>query len=228
MAPKRLKTPTLLDVLFSIIVEPSATTQRLLSITPPPHLFTTLFLFLCVCIAPPLAQVGSKVPNSDIPQVIPAILTVVLTLILTTIFAKTALTALRTHCSLRAVGSNLIYASAPLITLMVVILVANQLISGELSLLTFLGTASADNADVVVGTYPLIFRIAILLCLTVLSSGYASLTRATLFPGFLMALGTIPLILGSFVVALTLIDLAIPDSSIGTIRFLETFLLWPR
>lgn len=227
MAPKRLKTPSLLDVLFSIIVEPNSTTQRLLSITPPPHIFTTLFLFLCVCIAPPLAQVGSKVPNTDIHQVIPAILTVILTFIFTTIFARTALTAFHAHCSLLAVGSNLVYACAPLITLMVVVLAANQAISGELSLLTFLGTGSADNADVVVGTYPLIFRIAMVLCLAVLSCGYSSLTRASLFPGVLMAAGTIPLILGSLVVALTLIDVVIPDASIGTIRFLETFLLWP-
>jgi hypothetical protein len=149
------------------------------------------------------------------------VLTVILTIVLSAIFIRTALKALQVRCRLAPIVANLIYTTAPLTTLMTVTLFANHLVSGELSLLYALGTGTTQDSDVVVKTFPMVLRIALALSLVVLACGYRFIARSSLVPALLMAVGTIPLILGSFVVSMTLIDIFIRDASIGTIRFFE-------
>jgi hypothetical protein len=117
----------------------------------------------------------------------------------------------------------LVYATAPCTTILVALLLANKVTSGDLSLLGVIASGFGDHSNVVVRIFPTMLMIAQALAFLTLSQSLRALTHSSLGVSLLLGIIAIPLILGSFIIALTATDLVFPSSSPVTIQFFSSY-----
>ena len=226
MVKKRVRTPGLLDILFSILVEPRGTTYRLLASEPyPPKVLTTFTLFIALCIAPPLLNLRDLSELQDrLPMIAITLSTTILTLSLTSFFSFMGLRALNSYTSPFQIIASIAYATTPFITLLSVLWCTNQILEGDLTAVNFIATGLASSGDLAIAVLPTSLRIAAGLALIIMTCCYRHLVGASLSVGLLLAVATVPLLLGSFIVSASIFDLIAPYSSANTIRFFSGFL----
>ncbi len=217
--------PSLLDVLVSALVDPRGVTKQLFAYDGlPPWVISTLTLFTCTCIvAPFLYSPDSAHLSAQLAQALPSVITTLLTFVCTSLFLLVILMSLNMLSEAYRTFSTLVYATAPFITIMGAMLLANKVLHGDLSLLGYLMTGGVPTGEVIPSFFPIAMRVGALSSIVILSQSLRAVTNSSFGVGMLLAVTTIPLVLGSFVVALTATDLIFPNSSTTTIRFFSTY-----
>ena len=222
---KKQKKPGLLDVLLSMLIDPRGVTRRLFAAKGHyPWVFTTFILFICTCIvAPVIYKPGVDYRTADTSHLAPLLTATGLTVACTTFFLMVGLHALNVRRSPYSVFSALVYASAPFTTTLASLLVADKILFGDLFILGFLATGFAPEDDFLAKLFPVMMLVASSLSLIILSQSIRAISRSSLSVAVMMGVATIPLLLGSFVVALTITDFAYPRSSPSTIQFFSNY-----
>lgn len=225
MAAARRRRPRLLDVLVSTLIDPRGTTHDLLNWHEgPPHVLACLFLFCSAVIAPPfLYQPDGSISQAAMIALYATLLTTLITLALTTCFVTMLFRALRLSPSIDATFSALVYSSAPIITLMGAIYLTNYAMEGRLSILQFLTTGYARPNDWLLQMFPKLFKLFCLLSFVVFGNCIRAIYRSSITSGVLIAAVCIPLLLGSFIVALSLTEVCFAGSSEQVITFFRSF-----
>jgi hypothetical protein len=225
MATSRRKRPRLLDLFLAIVVDPRGTMYELLHWHEgPPHVLTALFLFCTVVITPPLLyQPEGIIDQKAILALYASLVTLLLTLAFATFFATMFFRALHLPASPGAVFASIVYSSAPITTLMGAMYLCNYLLEGRLSILQFLATGYARPDEWLLHVFPNLFRIFCGLSFILFASAVRALYRSSLISGYLIAAVSVPLLLGSFIVALSLTEACFPGSSEHVIHFLRAF-----
>jgi hypothetical protein len=221
------KKPGLLDALLSVTVDPRGTTSLLLnSPGSPPFGLTMLGLFLGLyVVAPLLYQGGSVSIISSLQSLAPVLLASILTFLLASFFMVMGLQILGVRRSMRMTLAILAYCTSPLVSLMLLASAASLIMYGAPTVTMFLASGYAAPDDAVVQVFPYLLKITGLLSLVILTQALRSITTSSLTVSLLAALCSIPLILGAFVIALTLTDVAFPQSSPRTIALYQSMIL---
>ena len=224
---KRSQKTGLLDILFSMLIDPRGVTRQLLNPrSAPPWAITTFLRFLATCVAAPL--VYSNLVNVGTVQLqgaLPALLATTLTLLCSTFFLSLFLDALAIRRSYYSVFSALSYATAPCTSVLLAMLLVNKATLGNFSLLTSIASGFFNQGEMVAKIFPTISLLSIGLALIVLSQSLRALSNSSLSVSLLLAIFAIPLVLGSYIVALTTTDLFFPRSSETIIRFFSSYLI---
>lgn len=226
MPQARTRKPSLMDVLVSLMVDPRGVTRQLFAYDrSPPWTLTTLSLFMCTCVVAPLMYTPSKeIPAPLANHLGPAITAALLTILCTSFFLLMALRSLNVRGITYRTFSSVVYATAPFITILSALLILNKVLYGDLSLLGSLALGIAPQGNSVLAIFPAAMRIAALFSLAILGQCLRVITNSSFSVGILLALSSLPLLLGSFIVALTVTDFIFPQSSADTIRFFAGYL----
>lgn len=217
--------PGLLDVLLSLLVDPRGTAKQLFGYGGrPPWVFTTLTLFMCTCIvAPLLYNPNPGIPTEQAKTLPPVVMATLGTIVLTTFFLFVVLRVLNLPSSMYRAFASLIYSSVPFITTLAALLIVNKIANNDLSLLGSLVAAKAPEGRIIAAVFPTAIKIAAVCSLLVLAQALRSLTNSSGTVGLLLAIVTLPLLLGAFIVALTATELLFPDTSVDTIRLFSGY-----
>jgi hypothetical protein len=225
MAAARRTRPRLLDIFLAIVVDPRGTMRELLHWHEgPPHVFAALFLFCTVVITPPLLyQPDGIIDQKVILGLYSTLATVFITLALTTFFVTMFFRALHLPSSPSTVFASIVYASAPITTLMGGVYLINYLLEGRLSILQFLSTGYARPDEALLLMFPNLIKIFCFLAFILFAGGVRALYRSSAVSAYLIAATCIPLLLGSFLVAASLTEACFPGSSEQVIGFFRAF-----
>lgn len=216
-------------VMLSCLADPRTAMVRLLSKeTHLPFTFTSAALFFAICIAPALTAASDQKEIFDINLFFSVTLTGALTVALTSILLWVILkTVGRGPISLRKSFACLAYSSAPMTTIMLVILIMNIVLQGDITVATFVATGQVNAGDFIIQIFPYITIISLLLSYITLSYGLSAAAQASLGAGLMTASITIFLMLGSFVLSLHFHEFMLPLSSSQIIGFFSGFLAFP-
>lgn len=223
-AKKRPLNP--LDIFFSLAVDPNGTLRRAFSNSEsPPLLITTLCLFLAGVILPPLVQTPEAFQNKTQAMLIEAVLTTtVLSIVSTgllTIFAFRIF-----HGSARPINvfAIWVYTFAPITTVMIILFILNKLIHGELTILTFISSGYYRKTDIVVALLPYALRFGALISFLVFSTGTSIILGVSRSLAILVASMCIPILLGSYVLAVTISEYLYPGMAPQVNSFFAGFI----
>lgn len=225
MAKQRIRPPGILDILISALVDPQGTMTRLL-VTPkyPPHLVTCLFFICCIVIAPPILYSPDGTINTTHTNLLVAtLLAAFLTLCLAGFFQSMATRALGAQQSIFSLFCAMIYSFTPFVTVMVFFYVATYWMQGHISILQYLTTGFASQSDALVQFFPTTVKITVLVCFVLFSNAIRVLMRSSLSSAALIAAVCVPLIMGSFVVSLSIEELLLPGISSKVIGVFASF-----
>jgi hypothetical protein len=225
MAAAQNRKPSLLDVLVSQLVDPRGVTKQLfLHKGTQPWVLTTLILFTCTCVVAPLLYSPSKdIPAPLANYVGPVVMSALLTLLFTSLFLVIFLHSLSARGNAYRVFAALVYATAPFVTVLSALLLTNKIVYGDLSLLSMIAFRVAHTDNFFVTIFPSAMRLAALLSVISLAQSLRTITNSSFAVGLLLGFSTLPLLLGSFIVALTVTDFIVPGSSPTTINFFSAY-----
>jgi hypothetical protein len=220
------KKPGLLDALLSVTVDPRGTTSLLLnSPGSPPYGLTVLSLFLVLYVIAPLLHQGSGVSTiANLNSLAPVLIASVLTFLFASFFIFMGLQVLGSPRPLRTTLAVLGYCTSPLVSLMLLAIAASFVMRGSPTVIMFLASGYAAPDDAVAQVVPYLLKITVLLSLMILTQAMRAITNSSLALSALAALCCIPLILGAFVIALTLTDKVFPQSSSRTIFMYQSMI----
>lgn len=213
MARSQRKPLSLLDIFLTLAVDPRGVLTRAFHVHGiPPYILPTICLFILVCILPPLITAPDALENPQHLNLIKGIIfTSLLTIILTSALLATSVKLLHSAAKTLQVFSLIIYALAPITTVMAILYGLNKMFQGELTILTFILTGYRRSSDFIVMLYPFAMRIAALLSLYTISHGLAIIVQVTKLLGLFMGILTLPLLLGSFVISLYITEIIYPN-----------------
>jgi hypothetical protein len=227
---KKTRKPNILDPLVVSIVDPKGTAIRLIKPNAyPPYSLTTLIAFMCVVILPTLLYGPIYFNGSaDLKLTYSVILTTLLT-----IFITITLTSFMAHASnvqrpFGRVLAAIAYSTAPVTVIFATLLLASKIFMGNLPLLMFISTGTSLPYDKVNQIFPFALRISLVISLFNLAQSLSVAARGGLGLGVVMAILTIPVILGSFVMGLWLTELIYPGASVDAIAFFTGFMAYPK
>jgi hypothetical protein len=118
----------------------------------------------------------------------------------------------------------MIYAFTPFVTVMAFFYAATYWMQGHISILQFLTTGFVSQQDVLVRFFPTVAKVTCLVCFILFTNGIRALMRSSLSSATLIAAICVPLIMGSFVVSLSIEELLVPGISSHVISFFASFL----
>lgn len=226
MAKKRSRPPGILDILVSALVDPKGTMRLLLVDSPyPPHVLTSLFFLGCVVIAPPVLYTpDGAVGTPQILLLTATVLTALLTIALAGFFQSMATRALSSEQPILPLVCAMIYAFTPFVTLMAFFYIATYWNQGHISVLQFLTTGYSSQHDKLVQFFPTAVQITCFVSYALFTNGIRALMHSSLSSAALVAAICVPLVMGSFVVALSLAELVLPGVSSKVIGVFAAFL----
>ena len=219
---------SLLDTLLSLPADPSGMMRHLLRERrmPPYMVLAPLSTFL-VLVAPTLWYQYRFQLNPVLPQVTYAIIgTVVLTLISFSFFMTVLFKVLLLDVSSWKIVAASLYSIAGLIPFMLAYYLGNFLASGQLSILRFLATGRIDNQDWFLGIFPTCAKVALGFSFFLFVNAVRAITNSKTLSALSMSVLSIPVLIGSFAVSLTIIDVVFKDTGVEVYHFF-TNLLYP-
>lgn len=191
----------------------------------PPHLLTSLFFLGCIVIAPPiLYSPDGTIGTVHMTLLVATLLTALFTLILAAFFQAMATRALGAQQSMFSLFCAMTYAFTPFVTVMAFFYVATYWTQGHISVLQFLTTGFVSHQDMLVKFFPTVIKLTGLVCFILFMNGIRALMSSSLSSAALIAAICIPLIMGSFVVSLSIEEFILPSISSKVIGFFGTFL----
>ncbi len=226
MAQSQRKALSLLDVFLTLFVDPRGVLTRAFHVHGiPPYILPTTCLFMLICLLPPLMTAPDALESSQHLTLVKGILfTSLLTIILTSILLATSVKLLHSSANTLQVFSLIIYALAPLTTVMAILYGLNKGLQGELTLLTFIMTGYARSSDYLVMLFPFAIRLGALVSLYSVSCGLAVILNLTKLLGFFLGILTLPLLLGSFIISLYITEMIYPGLTPQIVSFFNGFL----
>jgi len=230
--PRRMisikKKLSLLDTLISIPIDPAGTMRHLLRERRyPPYLVLAPLCTFFVLVAPTLWHQHHRGLYSALPEINYAIaMTVVLTLIWFSLLMSVLLKLLLLNVSPGKMWAASLYCLASLIPFMGAFYLGNFLTSGHLSVLEYLATGESNHSDWFLKLFPICAKAALLFSFFIFVNAVRALTNTKFISAFSMAVLGIPVLIGSFVVSLTMSDVLFQDTGMEVYRFF-THLLKP-
>jgi len=225
---KRKKPPGISEAILASVVDPRGTMHRLLVQSErPPYILATLLFFLIVCIAPVLLYRSYLGDALDAELIGCVSSTLALTFIITCCLVTSSAHAIGSNIYLRSLAA-LVYSLAPMTAIMGIMLLANRISQGSPTLVMFIALGTTQPNDLITEIFPYAFRASLGLAFLTLAYGLAAVMRGTLGIGLFMAALALILLLGSFVVGLTITDIIYPLTSSRTIDFFARYLAYPR
>lgn len=229
MPPIKHNRPSPSATLLGVTADPRGTMERLLTRSRDPFFVILAPLaLLLVCIAPPLLQRAQSATGLHDGEFFSAVA-------ITTAVTAFSLSLLLTF-SVHAVGGKknylravvaLAFSSVPITAVIGMLIVTGRLYTGSFSVVTFLATGMTMRGDLALEIFPYVVRASLVLAFITLAYGLRTIARSSLALGILMASFTIPLLIGSFIIGLTVTDLIHPATSSRTIEFFARFLAYP-
>ena len=212
---------SLLDTLISIPIDPAGTMRHLLRERRyPPYLILAPLATFSVLVAPTLWYQHYMGLHSALPEIHYAIaMTVVLTLIWFSLLMSVLLKLLLLNVAPGKMWAACLYCLASLIPFMGAFYLGNFLASGRLSVLEYLATGQANRSDWFLELFPTCARAALFFSFFLFVNAVRALTNTKLVSAFSMALLGVPVLIGSFVVSLTISDVLFQDTGPEVYRF---------
>lgn len=229
MSLKKQKKLHFSEALFGSVADPSGTMERLLTNKHrPPYTVLTTTLFVCICIVPPLVLNSNHGGTTLDRELVGSVaMTTLITLVLVSLFSSFSVHAIGIRRGYMRTIAVLAYSLAPITLVMVVLSVINWFLQGSFSVLTFVAHGSFVPGDLSTLVFPHAFRGSLALAFIALAFGLRTVTRGSFSMGAVMAALTVVLLLGSFVISLTIVDLAYPSASSRTIEFFARYFAYP-
>jgi len=226
MARKRIRPPGLLDILVSALVDPKGTMRLLLVDSKfPPHLITSVFFLGCVVIAPPIFYTPDGiVGTTQVTHLVETLMTIFLTLFLAAFFQSMTTRALGGQVAMFSLTCAMIYAFTPFVSVLAFFYASTYWTQGHISVLQFLTTGFVSQHDALVQFFPTACKLTCLVSFVLFANGVRALMRSSLSSAVLVAAICVPLLMGSFIVALSLQELMLPGLSANVIDFFGAFL----
>lgn len=220
---------SLLDTVISTPIDPAGTMRHLLRERRyPPYLVLAPLSTFLILVAPSLWYQHYLGLQSAAPEINYAItVTVVLTLIWFSLLMSVLFKLLLLTVSPGRMWAATLYCLASLIPFMLAFYLCNFLASGHLSILGYLATGHGDKSDWILELFPTFAKVGIAFSFFLFVNAVRALTNAKFISAFSMAVLAIPVLIGSFVVSLTMADVLFPDTGVEVYRFF-THLLNPR
>jgi hypothetical protein len=221
---------SLLDTIISLPMDPSGMMKHLLRDRRyPPYLVLAPLSTFFVIVAPTLWYQHYTGNQSAIPEINYAItMTVVLTLIWFSLLMSVLFKLLLLEVSSGKIWAASLYCLAGLIPFMLAFYLGNFLASGHLSILEFLATGRINKSDWFLELFPTSAKVALAYSFFLFVNAVRALTGAKLVSAFSMAVLAIPVLIGSFVVSLTISDILFQDTGAEVYRFFTNLLTSPR
>lgn len=222
---KKQKRPGILDALITIMIDPSGTIFHLLDNRRwPPHILLLLILFSLICVAPPfLYSVDGVTNQGNLSALGTTLITILFTLVLSSGFFTVLISTLKAPVRWVIAFGTLVYALTPITVSTAAVYFCNYLTTGYLSIVQSLAFGGVTHRDWVVSIFPYTFKLSGLLGCLILAQGSRVLCRTSLSSGILLGAFYIPLLMGSFVVCASTVEVWAPSSSEATIRFFRSF-----
>lgn len=226
MAKKRTRSPGILDILISALVDPRGTMEQLLVTSKyPPHLLASMFFLGCIVVAPPiLYSPDSTIVMGQVKLLVATFITVLLTLSLAAFLQSMATRALGAEQPMFSMFCAMVYSFTPFVTVMAFYYAATYWTQGHLSVLQFLTTGFASQHDILVKFFPTAAKVTCLVCFVLFTNGIRALMRGSLSSASLIAAICVPLIMAGFVVSLSIEELILPGEASRVIDFFASFL----
>jgi hypothetical protein len=230
MPPRKAKRPALSEALFASIVEPRLTMRRLLAQDEaPPHLVAIALLFFLVCILPVLLLAGYQNRiNPDYEIMTGVLLTTTVSVVLCATLAPFGIRAFGARNRYFRSIAALIYCTTPITVTMAIFCIASRLLTGKFATLEFLAFGFAQSNDLITEIFPYVFRASLVVAAAILINGLRTIGRSSYYVGAVSAVITVMLLLGSFIIGLTITDLVYPSLSTRTIEFFARYFSYPR
>jgi hypothetical protein len=229
MPPRKSKKPRLFEVLFSSVSDPGGSMEQLLVKSPHPfHAILTTVVFLSVCIAAPLALGSYRGDYFDGELIGGVTVTTLLTLFFVSIFTALSVHAIGIRRAHMRTVAALAYSLAPMTLIIAVLAAISWALQGSCTILTFVAHGASLHDDLTTTIFPHVFRGSLALTFITLTFGLRTVTRGSLGMGAAMAALSFVLLLGSFVIGLTITELVLPQSSSRTIEFFWRYFAYPR
>ncbi len=221
---------SLLDIFFTLGVDPGGVLMRAYNAHRfPPYVLTTLCMFLLVCILPPLITAPDALESSAQILLLRGILvTTAITIISTSIFITICVNLFHKSASNIAVVSLFVYSLAPITTTLGLLYVLNKLFQGDLTILTFILSGFSRPSDNIVAIFPYAIRLGALVSFCILSRGFMINLKGSRLLGVFAAIMTVPIILGSYIIALSLNEILHPNLAPQVNSFFWGFLQFPH
>jgi hypothetical protein len=222
------KKRTLLDTLVSLPLDPAGMMRHLLRERRyPPYLILAPLSTFLVLVAPTLWYQHYMGLQSAVPEINYAIsMTVVLTLIWFSLLTSVLFKLLLLNVSPGKLWAASLYCLTGLIPFMLAFYLGNYLTNGHLSILGYLATGHAHNSDWFVELFPTCATWALVFCFYLFVNAVRALTNTKLVSAISMSVLAIPVLIGSFVVSLTISNIIFEDTGLEVYRFF-THLLHP-
>jgi hypothetical protein len=220
---------SLLDTLIATPFNPAGTMRHLLRERRyPPYLIIAPLSTFLVLVAPTLWYQHYMGFQSGPPEINYAIaLTVVLTLIWFSLLMSVLFKLLLLTVSPGKLWAASLYCLAGLIPFMLAFYLGNYLASGQVSILQFLATGHAEESDWFIELFPNSAKVALAFSFLLFVNAVRALTNSRFISALSMSVLGIPVLIGSFVVSLTMSNILFPDTGVEVYRFF-TNLLYPE
>lgn len=212
---------SLLDTLISIPIDPAGMMRHLLKERRyPPYLVLAPLSTFFVIVAPTLWYQHYIGGQSSSPELNYAItVTVVLTLIWFSLLTSVLFKLLLLDVPPGKIWAASLYCLASLIPFMCAYYLGNFLASGHLSILGYLATGRADSSDWFLELFPTCATFALAFSFFLFINAVRALTNTRFISAFSISVLALPVLVGSFVVSLTIADIIFQDTAMEVYRF---------
>jgi hypothetical protein len=230
IAPKKTsRRPSIVEPLLISIADPKGTANRLIKPNDyPPYGITLILIFLCVCVSPPLVYAPIYYEGGvDTKKTATVLTSTIMTISLLVILLSFIAHACNVKRPFGKIFASVAYCTAPLTIIFATLLLANKILMGNLTLLTFISNNLSLLTDLISHIFPFALRIALAVSLFNLSQFLSAASRGGLGLGIVLALLTVPLLLGSFVASLWIIESFDRSASYDVITFFSNFMAYP-
>lgn len=215
----------LLDVLLALPSDPAGMMRHLLRERKTPPFIGWLPLLLVLILAsPPLYYQHSLGMNLMERTVVASIaFTTIVTFLAFNLFTTVLFKVLAINVTPIKIFANTLYALTPLIPFMLGFYLADYIVSGELALLRYMASGIISYDDWLTPLFPTAMKLTLCICLAVFAYGIKALGTTTTLSAFALMLLCLPILVGAFLVAVTLANSLFPDTGIEVFRFFRSF-----
>jgi hypothetical protein len=229
MPTKDLKSKKLISLpqaLLAPIVDPLGAITKLIDQPGgPPHTFSLLFLFIAICLAPPLFYTsfdGTKLV--DRVYLFSVANTSFFCGLLTLVLVLFSTRAISSHSSLKDAFAVLVYSTTPATLFMLLIISGSYLLNGDLGVVRSLAAGAESGENILAQLVHYGLRGVAVITFINLTNGFSVILRSSRIIGGILACVTVLLLLGSFIIALRINEIFNPYTSSLVIKFFSNFL----
>jgi hypothetical protein len=224
--PGNKKKLSLLDILLSLPTDPSGMMRHLLlERRNPPHTLTALIATLLFLVGPSLYYRHSLGIEMAQPEVEPSLwCAAAVTLLSFILFTTVLLRLLAFPVSVTRVMAATFYSLAGLIPFMVALYLTSFLATGSLTILGYLSTGHYREGDWLVKSFPTWTKVGAAFVLYLFTNAIRALGNTKTISAVAIVIFTIPIMIGAFMVGLTVANAIFPDTGIVDYRFFLSFI----